>query len=169
MSATERGVAGGIEERAAEVRVRDLERKGVRRVRVLRAADIERLIGGVVAEALVSSGRQGEEVVRCSKALLARRLQEAQSLLAAADRAEAEIDRRREENAGLAAKVEEARARLARAEAALAEVEEAVRRLEEERRAGEARLAEAEREAAAAAERRDGLAAETGARPGAAG
>src|SRR5262245_65388632 len=111
-----------LERSTEEVRVQDLQRKGVSRVRVLRPADIERMIQGALAEALVASKGKGEELVQHTRQALMQRMKDAQAQIAATDRAEAEIDRLKAGNAKLSEKVAAARARLETAEAALREL-----------------------------------------------
>ncbi len=152
-----------------EVRLHDLERKGLSRVRVLRPADIERMIQGALAEALVANKREGEDLVQKTRQTLMQRMKEAQEQIAAANRAEAEIDRLKGLNAALEAKVKDAKERLATAEAALADLEAEGKRLEREGAEIAARppaadaspaLAEAEKRAEAAGRRKAQLEAE---------
>ncbi len=115
-----------------QVRLHDLKRKGISRVRVLRPVDIERMIQEVVAEALLTSTRESEELVRRSRHALAQRMRETQAQLAAADRAEAEVERLRAASAELTERVDAERERFARAEAELRSLETEAARLERE-------------------------------------
>jgi len=125
------GVAG-IEGGAEEVRLADLGRRGISRVRVLRPSDIERMIQGVLAHALVSSTREGEALVQATRDALLRRMRETQAQIAAADRTEAEIDRLRAANAKKVTELAEARARLAQVDVALEAAEAQAAALEDE-------------------------------------
>jgi hypothetical protein len=117
----------GIDQSAQEVRLEDLEKKGIRRVRVLRPADIERMIQDVLAEALLANAAADAELVRKTRDAVVERVKAAQAQMAAAERAEAEIDRLKAANAHLTAEVRLMRERLAHAQANVQNLEEKLR------------------------------------------
>jgi len=114
--------------RPDEVDVRDLERRGLEKVRVLRERDLDRMIRTAVDAALVEDGRDREQLLARSRKKIEETEAEAQEQQALNGRGEAVAAELARAGNALDAELAEVRADLARAEAEL----EARRRANEE-------------------------------------
>lgn len=105
-----------IERSTSKVSLRDLERKGFRKVKVLRSSDIDRMIRQAVADAIATGGEDREQLIAQSRAALQKQMAETKRQVAEAKQADEELTRLRLAHEEAARHNQELRTRLAEAE-----------------------------------------------------